>query len=77
MAGWFNKKRQPEEMPWQEDEMYGLEVETEEVEAVGGWDTQCAWCLQEQGIDPGSGSHGICDYHSAQVYQAYRASRRR
>jgi hypothetical protein len=30
--------------------------------------TICAWCLKEQGIPPGSGSHGICRIHELKSY---------
>jgi hypothetical protein len=30
----------------------------------------CAWCLEEAGIVPESGSHGICEYHSAEMRMA-------
>jgi hypothetical protein len=26
--------------------------------------TRCAWCLSEQGIPAGEGSHGICKKHA-------------
>lgn len=34
--------------------------------------TLCAWCLSEQGLDMGSGSHGICERHAAKVLQQQR-----
>jgi hypothetical protein len=40
----------------------GEVVEEEEVEL------ECAWCLAEQGIVPTSGSHGICAFHSQQMF---------
>jgi len=35
----------------------------------------CAWCLKEQGIPAGEGSHGICAFHNAQML--LQAARRR
>jgi hypothetical protein len=32
----------------------------------------CAWCLSEQGLDFGNGSHGICPQHAASLLQQYR-----
>ena len=47
---------------------------------VATWSgTECAWCLSEQGLDFGNGSHGICARHANQVLQHYyeiRARRR-
>lgn len=41
------------------------------------FDCECAWCLRESGAvtseDYGSGSHGICTYHSEQEYNKYLA----
>ena len=33
---------------------------------------RCAWCLSEQGLDFGNGSHGICPQHAAWLLQQYR-----
>ena len=33
---------------------------------------QCAWCLAEQGLDFGHGSHGICPQHAASLLQQSR-----
>src|SRR2546421_738334 len=35
----------------------------------------CAWCLKEQGIPAGEGSHGICAFHHA--HMLLQAARRR
>ena len=32
----------------------------------------CAWCLSEQGLEPGNGSHGICVQHASQLLQQYK-----
>ena len=37
------------------------------------WLIQCAWCLQEQGLPLGSGSHGICQFHRDQLMQGRRS----
>jgi hypothetical protein len=37
------------------------------------WLIQCAWCLQEQGLPLGSGSHGICPFHRDQLMQDRRS----
>ena len=36
------------------------------------WLIQCAWCLQEQGLPLGPGSHGICLFHRDQLMQDRR-----
>lgn len=36
----------------------------------------CAWCLQEQGIVPVDGSHGICKSHAAALLRTYAQRRR-
>ena len=33
---------------------------------------ECAWCLAEQGLEPGNGSHGICVQHAAGLLQQWR-----
>lgn len=37
----------------------------------------CAWCLDEQGIPQGEGSHGICPDHAQTQYQLLQARRAR
>jgi hypothetical protein len=37
----------------------------------------CAWCLSEQGIPAGEGSHGICKQHASNLLLQQRAIRRR
>ena len=34
--------------------------------------TSCAWCNHEDGIPQGEGSHGICDRHAEQQYNALK-----
>ncbi len=38
----------------------------------------CAWCLKEQGVPSGEGSHGICAFHHAHMLRrrAARAAQR-
>jgi hypothetical protein len=38
---------------------------------------RCAWCLREQDLELGSGSHGICPKHADAVLQQYREHRMR
>ena len=38
------------------------------------WLVQCAWCLQEQGLPLGPGSHGICQFHRDQLMQDRRSN---
>jgi hypothetical protein len=33
---------------------------------------RCAWCLCEQGLELGNGSHGICPQHATWLLQQYR-----
>jgi hypothetical protein len=35
----------------------------------------CAWCLQEQGLPMGEGSHGICGRHAKLAMTQYKAER--
>ena len=39
------------------------------------WLIQCAWCLQEQGLPLGSGSHGICPFHRDLLMQDRHSKR--
>jgi hypothetical protein len=39
--------------------------------------TECAWCLSEQGLEFGNGSHGICARHATQVLKHYHEVRTR
>ena len=32
----------------------------------------CAWCLSEQGLEMGDGSHGICIQHASEFLQQHR-----
>jgi hypothetical protein len=34
--------------------------------------SQCAWCLAEQGLELGNGSHGICVQHAAHLLKQSR-----
>lgn len=42
---------------------------------VGWQGPLCAWCLREQDLELGSGSHGICSKHAARILQQYRERR--
>lgn len=42
-----------------------------------GHSPQCAWCLCEQGIELGNGSHGICPEHAEMILREYRERRMR
>ena len=37
----------------------------------------CAWCLSEQGLSAGEGSHGICDKHANWLLLQHRKLRSR
>jgi len=37
--------------------------------------TDCAWCMTEEGIPLGDGSHGICDEHAEQLVANLHAAR--
>jgi hypothetical protein len=39
--------------------------------------TVCAWCLSEQGIAMGEGSHGICTPHAEWLLKQWKAHGRR
>lgn len=41
------------------------------------FDQLCAWCLEEQGVPLGEGSHSICKKHKASMLQQLIAIRRR
>lgn len=42
---------------------------------TAGSNTACAWCLAEQGLELGNGSHGICARHEAGILQQYQQHR--
>jgi maltooligosyltrehalose synthase len=54
-----------------------VEQGNEDVEQEQSYQTDCAWCLAEVGADPGSGSHGICAYHSEQMMLLYQERKAR
>lgn len=35
----------------------------------------CAWCMDEQGLPLGNGSHGICPSHAVKVLEAWQDSK--
>ncbi len=37
----------------------------------------CAWCLSEQGMAAGDGSHGICTTHATWLLKKWKEHRRR
>jgi hypothetical protein len=37
----------------------------------------CAWCLSEQGLDLGVGSHGICARHASWILRQYKERKSR
>jgi hypothetical protein len=40
------------------------------------WHTPlCAWCLIEQGLELGNGSHGICRRHASRILQQRKERR--
>ena len=42
--------------------------------AGSAWLIESAWCLQEQGLALGPGSHGICPFHRDQLMQDRRSN---
>lgn len=36
---------------------------------------ECAWCLADRGITPETGTHGICQFHAAQIVEQSRKRR--
>ncbi|WP_201384859.1 hypothetical protein [Ktedonobacter sp. SOSP1-85] len=43
-------------------------------DGVAEWQCpHCAWCLCEQGLELGNGSHGICPRHAEMLLRHYRA----
>jgi hypothetical protein len=42
-------------------------------EPVGWVAPLCAWCLSEQGLPAGEGSHGICRMHAGRLLLQRRA----
>ncbi|GCE18640.1 hypothetical protein [Dictyobacter kobayashii] len=72
---WFGGKRKEEPaFVWQDGDATDEELGVSEISS-NGWTTDCAWCLQEQGIEPSSGSHGVCAYHRDQLWQSYQVRR--
>lgn len=60
-------------------EQYTIEQQQQEISLFGfnctiAAESQplCAWCLSEQGLDMGNGSHGICARHAVWVLQQHR-----
>ncbi len=51
------------------------EVIGEEVVVEDSEEESCAWCLEERGILPLDGSHGICARHAEEQYQLCRQVR--
>lgn len=47
----------------------------EEVRPLNVVPVLCAWCLAEQGLPAGEGSHGICKKHANMILLQYRATR--
>lgn len=47
------------------------------VGCTGAVSPLCAWCLSEQGIPAGEGSHGICKTHANRLLLQQRARPRR
>lgn len=45
------------------------------MEVVLNVELKCAWCLSEQGIPAGEGSHGICRKHADESLLQWRAHR--
>jgi hypothetical protein len=41
--------------------------------ATNAEQSACAWCLREQGLPMGHGSHGICTMHAARLLAEHRA----
>jgi hypothetical protein len=71
--GLFSKKQEPQQegFIWQDA---GLPEGVDEslFQEESQWQVQCAWCLLEQGLPLGAGSHGICERHRGQVYLGHR-----
>lgn len=44
---------------------------------IAGVAVPCAWCLHEQGLPAGEGSHGICRQHADQLLIQWRKQRRK
>ncbi len=50
-------------------------TEVDPIVKITVFSLQCAWCLEEQGIEQGEGSHGICNPHADVLLQAHKARR--
>lgn len=37
--------------------------------------TDCAWCLEEQGLPMGEGSHGVCTPHAEEVWRKHQEAK--
>jgi hypothetical protein len=53
-----------------------LMQETSTLPAEKSFPLSCAWCLVEQSLPLGSGSHGICSAHAEQLRQQAKARRK-
>lgn len=51
------------------------EVSETETEIPNAVERSCAWCLQEQGLPFGHGSHGICQQHAERALTNWRVKR--
>ena len=66
------RSRKAHEM--QEQPISSSETRTWPAVSTGCTD-DCAWGLAERGIQPQTGSHGICPYHQAQMLAQYHRTR--
>ncbi len=48
--------------------------EQQSIESFSSLSVDCAWCLAEQQLPMGEGSHGICAVHAQSLYRERKES---
>jgi hypothetical protein len=57
------------------DDTKVLEQDDENETPYEEYRIDCAWCLDEQGLPLGNGSHGICSPHAIKVLKDWQDSK--
>ena len=66
-----------EQMAIGREQEHGLADNNWQTNSFAAWQSPCcAWCLCEQGIEMGEGSHGICSRHADELLLQYKERRR-
>jgi hypothetical protein len=57
------------------EDAQGLALAQSDETSYEEYRTDCAWCLDEQGLPLGNGSHGICSLHAIKVLKDWQDSK--